>query len=107
MDFLFSTPYTTPFFCGKIQIGLLHLLCASTAMSNTPYTVSYSLFFGAVNDMVMSSEDEVIEFQSVNFLRGTNTKIDIQDTFDEDGEIENSSDDSCTTDNGGCVSDRP
>ena len=36
----------------------------------------------------------------------TNATIDIQDTFDEDGEIEKGSDGGRTTDDGGCVSDR-
>ena len=38
----------------------------------------------------------------------TNTTIDIQDTLDEDGEIdhEKGSDGGRTTDDGGCVSDR-
>ena len=33
---------------------------------------------------------------------GTDTMIDIQDTFDEDGEIENGRDGGHTTDDGGC-----
>ena len=36
----------------------------------------------------------------------TNTTIDIQNTLDEDGEIEKGSDGGHTTDDGGCVSDR-
>ena len=36
----------------------------------------------------------------------TNTTIDIQDTLDEDGEIEKGSDGGRTTEDGGCVSDR-
>ena len=35
----------------------------------------------------------------------TNTTIDIQNTLDEDGEIEKGSDGGRTTDDGGCVSD--
>ena len=36
----------------------------------------------------------------------TNTTIDIQDTLDEDEEIEKGSDGDRTTDDGGCVRDR-
>ena len=36
----------------------------------------------------------------------TNTTIDIQNTLDEDGEIEKGSDGGRTTDDGGCVSDQ-
>ena len=48
---------------------------------------------------VRSTEDKLVRV-SIGGL--TDTTIDIQDTFDEDGEIENSSDGGHTTEDGGC-----
>ena len=36
IDFLFSTLHTTPFLYGKILLGVLHLLRACIATSDTP-----------------------------------------------------------------------
>ena len=36
INVLFSTLHTTPFLYGKILVGVLHLLRAFIAMSNTP-----------------------------------------------------------------------
>ena len=56
-----------------------------------------------------TSEGELVEFHCISqrmSSKSTNTTIDIQDTLDEDGEIEKGSDGGRTTDDGGCVSDR-
>ena len=53
--------------------------------------------------MATSTEDKLIRDSIGGRVRaGTDTTIDIQDTFDEDGEIENGSDGGHTTDDGGC-----
>ena len=36
INFLFSTLHTTPFLYGRIHFGVLHLLCAKIATSDTP-----------------------------------------------------------------------
>ena len=36
INFLFSTLHTTPFLNGKIHFGVLYLLCARIATSDTP-----------------------------------------------------------------------
>ena len=55
--------------------------------------------------MATSTEDKLVRGSIVGRTRvraGTDTTIDIQDTFDEDEEIENGSDGGHTTDDGGC-----
>ena len=50
--------------------------------------------------MATSTEDKLVRV-SIN-RRTSSTTIDVQDTFDEDGEIENGSHSGHTTDDGGC-----
>ena len=52
---------------------------------------------------IWSTEDKLVSVSIGGRVRAVRiTTIDIQNTFDEDGEIENGSDGGHTTDDGGC-----